>query len=226
MNDYFVENPVFNAETFRDQFHLPKDLFLKIVGDIEATEEWFQERYDGWGKQSFMPIQKCTSTIGQLVTGSNNDINVLHTSSLFQTVTDCTAPYCPFYVNRRYYRRGFLLVDGIYPSWFQESERKDVERAFDVLNGRWGILNRPIRAMNKKTMHSIVYACIILHILLIKEDRRAISPDWSPDPPTQVPVPENIQQDLRDEEIHFRLRYDLIELVGSLGLEFPDLDEE
>ncbi|MFS7926689.1 hypothetical protein Hanom_Chr04g00300051 [Helianthus anomalus] len=57
-------------------------------------------------------------------------------------------------------------------------------------------------------------------------DGRAISPYWVSDPPTQVPVPENIQQDLRDKEIHFRLRYDLIQLVGSLGLEFPNLDEE
>ena len=62
--------------------------------------------------------------------------------------------------------------------------------------------------------------------MLIKEDGRAISPDWVPDPPTQNPVPENVHQDLRSEELHFRLRYDLIEYVGSLGLEFPDSDEE
>ncbi|MFS8010037.1 hypothetical protein Hanom_Chr14g01292271 [Helianthus anomalus] len=61
---------------------------------------------------------------------------------------------------------------------------------------------------------------------VIKQDGRAISLNWVPDPPTQVHVPENIQQDLCDEEIHFRLRYDLIELVGSLGLEFPKSDEE
>ncbi|KAJ0827291.1 hypothetical protein HanRHA438_Chr17g0824011 [Helianthus annuus] len=80
--------------------------------------------------------------------------------------------------------------------------------------------------MNKKSIHSIVYACIILHNMLIKQDGRAISPDWVSDPHTQVNVPENIQQDLRDEEIHFRLRYDLIELVSSLDLKFYNSDEE
>ena len=90
------------------------------------------------------------------VPGSNNDINVLHTSPLFQSVTGGTAPSSPFYVNGRHYRRGFYLVDGIYPSWsvfvkapsfpveakekafkkLQESARKDVERAFGVLKGR------------------------------------------------------------------------------------------
>ena len=95
----------------------------------------------------------------------------------------------------------------------QESARKDVERAFGVLKGRWGILGRPVRAMNKNTIHSIVYACIILHNMLIKHDGRAISPDWVPDPPTQTPVEENVNQDLRNEELHFRLRYDLIEHI-------------
>ncbi|MFS7914437.1 hypothetical protein Hanom_Chr02g00153371 [Helianthus anomalus] len=61
---------------------------------------------------------------------------------------------------------------------------------------------------------------------LYKHDGRAISPDWVPDPPTQVQVPQDINLQLRNEETHFRLRYDLIELVGSLGLEFPDSDEE
>ena len=73
MNDYFVENPLYNAETFRDRFRLPKELFLKIVGDIEASEEWFQERYDARGKPSFTPIQKCTSAIRQLATGNPPD---------------------------------------------------------------------------------------------------------------------------------------------------------
>ena len=198
-----------------------------ILEAVTSNDLWFWHSYFG-------------------VPGSNNDINVLYTSSLFQSVTDGTAPFCPFFVNGRYYRRDYCLVDGIYPSWsvfvkalsfpvedkektfkkLQESARKDVERAFGVLKGRWGILNRPVRAMNKNTIHSIVYACIILHNMLIKEDGRAISPDWVSDPPTQVPVPENVQQDLRNEEIHYRLRYDLVELVSSLGLEFPDSGEE
>ncbi|MFS8026516.1 hypothetical protein Hanom_Chr16g01487651 [Helianthus anomalus] len=62
--------------------------------------------------------------------------------------------------------------------------------------------------------------------MLIKQDGRAISPDWVPDPPTQVQLSQNIQLELRNEETHFRLRYDLIELVGSLGLKFHDSDEE
>ena len=84
--------------------------------------------------------------------GSNNSINVLHQSPVFDTEIQGTAPTCPFTVNGRQYRRGFYLVDGIYPAWsvfvkaysfptiykekffksLQESARKDVERAFGV----------------------------------------------------------------------------------------------
>ncbi|KAJ0928646.1 putative harbinger transposase-derived protein [Helianthus annuus] len=108
-----------------------------ILEVVTSNDLWFWHSYFG-------------------VPGSNNDINVLYTLPLFQSVTDGIACFCPFYVNRRYYRRHFLLVDCIYPSWsvfvkvpsfhvevkektskrLQESARKDVERVFGVLKGR------------------------------------------------------------------------------------------
>ena len=98
-----------------------------ILEAVTSNDLWFWHSYFG-------------------VPGSNNDINVLYTSPLFQSVTDGTAPFCPFFVNGRYYRRDYCLVDGIYPSWsvfvkalsfpvedkekafkkLQESARKDV----------------------------------------------------------------------------------------------------
>ncbi|KAJ0535978.1 hypothetical protein HanIR_Chr09g0436491 [Helianthus annuus] len=94
MKDYFVENPVYNAKTFRDQFRLPKDLFLKIVGDIESNEEWFQERYDGRGKRSFTPIQKCTSAIRQLTTGNPPDQFDEYLGMSERTSRECLQFFC------------------------------------------------------------------------------------------------------------------------------------
>ncbi|XP_021991608.1 galectin-3-like [Helianthus annuus] len=71
--DYSMENPVYNAKTFRKRFLLTKDLFLNIVADVEVSEEWFQEGYNGRGKRSFTSIQKCTSAIRQLATGNPPD---------------------------------------------------------------------------------------------------------------------------------------------------------
>ena len=72
-NDYFVERPKFAHHIFRDRFRMNKRLFLRIVGDIEARFEWFQEGYDARGKKSFTALHKCTSAIRQLATGEPPD---------------------------------------------------------------------------------------------------------------------------------------------------------
>ncbi|GJT25301.1 ALP1-like protein isoform X1 [Tanacetum coccineum] len=90
------------------------------------------------------------------IAGANNDLNVLHRSNLFDDVLDDLAPECPFTVNGHTYNRGYYLAGGIYPTWSafvksysiartqkdlnfkqaQESARKDIERAFSVLQSR------------------------------------------------------------------------------------------
>ena len=81
------------------------------------------------------------------VAGSNNDINVLNQSPLFNDVLYGYAPNVQFTVNGTLYRKCYYLADGIYPEWatfvksftcpkdpkrlmfkqMQEAARKDVE---------------------------------------------------------------------------------------------------
>ena len=70
--------------------------------------------------------------------------------------------------------------------------------------------------MKRDKIQHLMYACIILHNMLVKYDGNAISPEFVPDPPTEVVVDDNVILELRDEEKHFRLRYDLVEHVASL----------
>ena len=51
MNDYFVERPKFSDNIFRDRFRMNKSLFLRVVADVEANFEWFQEGLDARGKK-------------------------------------------------------------------------------------------------------------------------------------------------------------------------------
>jgi hypothetical protein len=98
-------------------------------------------------------------------TGSNNDINVLNKSPLFIDALIGEAPRVQFTVNGNQYNTGYYLADGIYPEWKtfvktiqlsqtdedilyaarQEEERKDVERAFGVLQSHFNIVCRPAR---------------------------------------------------------------------------------
>ncbi|XP_071741926.1 uncharacterized protein [Rutidosis leptorrhynchoides] len=51
------------------------------------------------------------------VAGSNNDINVLNTSDLFNSMLNEEMPDVPYHINGVQYKRGYYLADGIYPTW-------------------------------------------------------------------------------------------------------------
>ncbi|XP_023765443.1 uncharacterized protein LOC111913961 [Lactuca sativa] len=97
--------------------------------------------------------------------GSNNDLNVLQTSLIFNDVLQGKALNMPYVVNGNEYKYGYYLGDGIYLEGAtfvksytfpagdkrklfklaQESARKDVERAFGVLKQKWHIIKHPTR---------------------------------------------------------------------------------
>ncbi|XP_071740255.1 uncharacterized protein [Rutidosis leptorrhynchoides] len=51
------------------------------------------------------------------VVGSNNDINVLNTSPLFESMLNDNFPDIPYVINGVEYKRGYYLADEIYPQW-------------------------------------------------------------------------------------------------------------
>ncbi|XP_024315894.1 uncharacterized protein LOC100825708 [Brachypodium distachyon] len=123
--------------------------------------------------------------------GSLNGINVLQRSPLFQKLTSGTAPELEYVVNGNKYTMGYYLADGIYPSWstfvktisnpegnkkkhfstMQEAVRKDVERAFGVLQARFAMVRGPARWWDKETIWYIMTACVILHNMIIDDER-------------------------------------------------------
>ncbi|GKE23480.1 ALP1-like protein isoform X1 [Tanacetum coccineum] len=95
--------------------------------------------------------------------GANNDINVLDISPLFDDLINDTALVLPYEVNG---------VGG------QEGARKDVGRAFSVLQGRWGIIQQPTRAYEVNTIRRIMYSCIIMHNMILKDQKMRVF-DWN-----------------------------------------------
>ncbi|GJR52037.1 RNA-directed DNA polymerase, eukaryota [Tanacetum coccineum] len=140
MADYFGPHPKYPAEYFRRRYRMNRELFLEIVQ------------------------------------GANNDITVLHHSPLFDDLLADNEPVAPYVVNGQPFDRGYYLADGIYPQWStfvksftvardeknavfkrrQKSARKDVERAFGVLQGRWRIIAQPARAWTVNKLRRIM----------------------------------------------------------------------
>ncbi|XP_057439899.1 uncharacterized protein LOC130731648 [Lotus japonicus] len=124
------------------------------------------------------------------IAGSNNGINVLNQSPVFNEVLSGNAPMVNFSVNGTMYNMGYYLVDGIHPPWAtfvktipmsqgekrqkfakrQEGARNDVERAFGVLQSRFAIVRGPSRFWHPNEMKSIMYACIILHNMIVEDE--------------------------------------------------------
>ncbi|GJU43999.1 ALP1-like protein isoform X1 [Tanacetum coccineum] len=174
------------------------------------------------------------------VPGANNDLNVLYGSSLFDDEIADIAPECPFIVNGHTYRKCYYLADGIYPEWstfvktfsvtrdaktfkfktVQEAARKDIERAFGVLQGRWGIIRQPARAMQINNLKRIMYCCIILHNMILENEGFEVNLNHmfvSPEPNMVRSWVERCDlhvrkaKELRDRKTHIDLRQDLVE---------------
>jgi hypothetical protein len=125
------------------------------------------------------------------IAGSNNDINVLNQSTLFNEELRHRAPRVQYTINGNQYNTGYYLADGIYPEWAvfvksiilsisdkdklfaqeQEGERKDIERAFGVLKRRWCVLKRPARLYDRGQLENVVLACIILHNMIAEDEK-------------------------------------------------------
>ncbi|XP_024190477.1 uncharacterized protein LOC112194475 [Rosa chinensis] len=111
------------------------------------------------------------------------------------------APHLNYYINGTPYEFGYYLADGIYPKWAtlvqsirqpeneqeeyfsikQKAYRKDVERAFGILQARYAIVRQPARGWDNDSLSTIMLACIILHNMIVKDERDDYYNDESDD---------------------------------------------
>ena len=143
----------------------------------------------------------------------------------------------------------YYLADGIYPEWaafaksitrpqndkaklyaqHQESARKDVERAFGVLQKCWAIIRHLARLWEREQLADIMYACVTLHNMVVEDERDSYGiPDDNTYEQSQVSAQitrlaqgpihgfaQVLEQDtnIRDRTIHRRLKADLVEHI-------------
>lgn len=126
--------------------------------------------------------------------GTLNDKNILQLSPLLESLAngefkdlEALATIIPFLVGEEEFNNLFILVDGIYPKYsrfvrglkepltkiervftsWQESARKDIERAFGVLQGKFQFMTRPIMLHKLKDIAARVASCVMLHNMCV-----------------------------------------------------------
>ncbi|XP_022013809.1 uncharacterized protein LOC110913275 [Helianthus annuus] len=148
--------------------------------------------------------------------GSHNDINFIHHSPLFNDLINGVGPKGTFIVSDVEYKYRYYLVDGIYPYWavfvksflregtidpkrrkfnkVQMMARKEIDRAFGVLQKMWHILSMPCRLYEKDRIRNVMYACIILHNMILGDEGRAIVEYYGKETASNI-------EDISNEEI-------------------------
>uniref|UniRef100_A0A0D3DHW0 Myb-like domain-containing protein n=1 Tax=Brassica oleracea var. oleracea TaxID=109376 RepID=A0A0D3DHW0_BRAOL len=162
------------------------------------------------------------------------------------------APQVTFSVDGREYHLAYYLTDGIYPKWatfiqsisipqgpkavlfaqHQEAVRKDVERAFGVLQARFAIVKNPALFWDKAKIRKIMRACIILHNMIVEDERDGythfdvsefqqgedtgtshVDLTYSTDIPSNIANMMGVRTRIRDRQMHQQLKADLVEHI-------------
>jgi hypothetical protein len=125
------------------------------------------------------------------VVGSISDISVLDQSPVYNEILKGQASQMQFSINKSQYNMGYYLANEIYPecnvfvktilfprtekerlfAQHQEEARKDVQRAFGVMQSRFPIVRGPIRYFPRATLAKIFQACVILHNMAVEDEK-------------------------------------------------------
>lgn len=122
------------------------------------------------------------------MSGSCNDSNVLQRSPLFARLANGEILALQFVANGRTYDKGYYLANGIYLKWAtfvkplispsrkkeqdfhyaQAAARKDIERAFRILQVQFAIVRGPAKFWDQEILWYIMMACVIMHNMIIE----------------------------------------------------------
>ncbi|XP_068331610.1 uncharacterized protein [Pyrus communis] len=168
--NYFNPNSVYTEEDFRRSFQMRCHVFERVLRDVQQVNSYFRQKRDRAGCPGFSPHQKVTVALRMMAYGSQlirwmkpmvykdeylRVPNQKYLDRLIRKAEDCGFPGMI----------GYYLADDIYPKWatlvqaipnlrndveklftlHRETNWKDVERAFGILQARWKIISEPAK---------------------------------------------------------------------------------
>ncbi|XP_052622891.1 uncharacterized protein LOC111902309 [Lactuca sativa] len=213
----------------------------------EARYEFFQLRYDARGRRGFTTLQKCVVAIHLMAMGESPDTmddsmgmsERTARESMYTLSRDVAETFGDMYLRKtslhdfqELYAAHKERHDRIYPQYstFVKSFRHQVEerdkdfkrrqegRAFVVLKAKWHIVEHAARPLDLETLRYIMYACIIMHNMVVEDKGRNIAhyiPTELRHVQFQPGTTEYLHQvvDIQDANKHRKLREDLADYI-------------
>ncbi|XP_058758059.1 uncharacterized protein LOC131631282 [Vicia villosa] len=117
--------------------------------------------------------------------------------------------------------------------------RKDIERAFGVLQARFKIIREPARLWDITDLALIMRSCIILHNMIVKDERDTYAQHWTDYDQyeaSESSTPESFSTEvlpafanhvcaryvIRDSNVHHELQADLVKHIWTKFRMFHD----
>ena len=181
--------------------------------------------------------------------GALNDINIWERSTLFESFQDGSFSELDFeyLLNGELFDQLFLLVDGIYPALsrfvktisvpitkidrnftgWQEGSRKDIERAFGVLQKKFHFLVHSIQMHEREDIFYAVRSCVAMHNMMVEvrvdEDNQESSSFYEMvSDAIQDGTVDSVERDVLEEDANIAARMDAGD--GDLNNDLVDLE--
>ncbi|CAM8883137.1 unnamed protein product [Rhodiola kirilowii] len=94
IDDYFSNEPTYDDAMFRRRYRMQKHVFLRIVGDLSSSDNYFTQRVDGFGKEGISPLAKCTTSMRMLAYGVSADAVDEYIKIGGTTALECLHRFC------------------------------------------------------------------------------------------------------------------------------------
>ncbi|XP_057418755.1 uncharacterized protein LOC130712961 [Lotus japonicus] len=218
IDDYFANEPTYDDAMFRRRYRMQKQFFLRIVGDLSSSDNYFTQRVDAANKEAdavdeYIKIGGTTTLecLRRFCKGiirlyeqqylrapTQDDLQrILHVSDMRGFPSMIGSIDCMHWEWKNCPKA--WEADGIYPSYptfvktirlpqsepdklfakVQEGCRKDIERAFGVLQARFKIIREPARLWDIDDLSIIMRSCIILHNMIVDDERDKYLQRWT-----------------------------------------------
>ncbi|XP_020973004.1 uncharacterized protein LOC107633351 [Arachis ipaensis] len=122
--DYFADEPMYNADIFRQRFRMRRHVFLRIVDALSNSYPYFQQRVDATGRRGLSPLQKCTVMIRMLAYGVAADAIDDYVCIGGSTTIECLENFV----------EGVILV--FEDEYLRKPNSNDVRRLLQMAEGR------------------------------------------------------------------------------------------
>ncbi|XP_070662488.1 uncharacterized protein [Malus domestica] len=182
MKDYFIERLRFPAHDFQRRFRMRRELFEANGCSTNSTDE-----YCRLAESIAIENLKCFCQAIQAIYGATY-LRKPTRENLKRLLRKADKKRLPWHDRKsRFWStfvKSFSHPDNAKKKLFsqrQESYRKDVEKAFRILQARWVIVRGLARFWQPKDLHSIMMTCIILHNMIVEDEYIEIEEDSDED---------------------------------------------